>query len=128
MQEWGVVILRYPVLGCDDLERAVQFWSRLLDYRPRADHRTDRWCTLDPCSGTGGSLALQLSNSPVQDHPRMHLDLGVHGPDEQEALTDRVCALGGRLVDWDQYPTDPDFVVVADSDGNRFCLVDLDHA
>jgi hypothetical protein len=29
--------------------------------------------------------------------------------------------------DWDSYPDDPDFVVVADPDGNRFCIVDLSH-
>lgn len=126
MQEWGVVTLRYPVLGCDDLERAVQFWSRLLDYCPRDGHRTDAWCTLDPRSGKGPSLALQLSATPVQGHPRMHLDLGVHGSFEQQAMTELVCELGGQRVDWDQYPNNPDFVVVADSEGNRFCLVDLD--
>jgi hypothetical protein len=57
----------------------------------------------------------------------MHLDLGVHGAQEQQTMTDRVCELGGQRVDWDQYPANPDFVVVADSEGNRFCLVDLDH-
>jgi hypothetical protein len=57
----------------------------------------------------------------------MHLDVGVHGVGEQQAMTELVCELGGRRVDWDQYPADPDFVVVADSEGNRFCLVDLDH-
>lgn len=123
-----MVTLRYPVLGCDNLERAVQFWSLLLDYGPREGHRTDRWCTLDPHSGEGPSLALQLSGSPVQEHPRTHLDLGVHGKAEQQAMVDRVCEMGGHLVPWDQYPANPDFIVVADSEGNRFCLVDLDHA
>ena len=32
-----------------------------------------------------------------------------------------------RRVDWDSYPDDPDFVVLADPDGNRFCVVDLSH-
>ncbi|HEX4660999.1 MAG TPA: hypothetical protein VH307_26715 [Streptosporangiaceae bacterium] len=27
----------------------------------------------------------------------------------------------------DSYPDDPDFVVLADPDGNRFCIVDLSH-
>jgi hypothetical protein len=31
------------------------------------------------------------------------------------------------LVDWDSYPDDPDFVVLSDPDGNRFCIVDLSH-
>jgi catechol 2,3-dioxygenase-like lactoylglutathione lyase family enzyme len=122
-----MVILRFPVLGVDDLDRAVRFWSGLLGYRPREGHSTPRWCTLDPVSGDGASLALQLSTTPVQPSPRVHLDLGVHGVAEQEAAADRVCELGGRRVDWDQWPEDPDFLVVEDSEGNRFCLVDLDH-
>jgi hypothetical protein len=28
----------------------------------------------------------------------------------------------------DSYPDDPDFVVLADPDGNRFCIVDLAHS
>ncbi|MGW2169425.1 hypothetical protein ACWC1C_02700 [Streptomyces sp. NPDC001705] len=28
-----------------------------------------------------------------------------------------------READWDRYPPDPDYVVLADSDGNAFCVV-----
>jgi hypothetical protein len=27
-------------------------------------------------------------------------------------------------VEWDLYPPNPDFVVMADTEGNRFCIVD----
>lgn len=30
-------------------------------------------------------------------------------------------------VDWDRFPRDPDFIVLADTEGNRFCIVDLGH-
>ena len=36
-------------------------------------------------------------------------------------------SLGAERVAWHRYPEDPDFVVLADSDGNRFCIVDLSH-
>ena len=36
-------------------------------------------------------------------------------------------ALGAERVNGDRYPADPDFVVLADPDGNRFCIVDLGH-
>ncbi len=45
----------------------------------------------------------------------------------QTAETARLVSLGAELVDWDSYPDDPDFVVLADPDGNRFCIVDLGH-
>jgi hypothetical protein len=34
---------------------------------------------------------------------------------------------GASRVGWDSFPDDPDFVVLADPEGNRFCIVDLDH-
>jgi hypothetical protein len=36
-------------------------------------------------------------------------------------------SLGARRVDWDSYPEDPDFIVLEDPEGNRFCIVDLGH-
>jgi hypothetical protein len=30
-------------------------------------------------------------------------------------------------VDWDSYPEDPDFIVLEDPEGNRFCIVDLSY-
>ena len=33
-----------------------------------------------------------------------------------------------RRVDWDRYPDDPDFVVLADTEGNRFCVIDTGRA
>ena len=51
----------------------------------------------------------------------------MHGAVEQEAEAARLVSLGARRVDWDRFPDDPDFIVLADPDGNRFCLVDVDH-
>jgi Glyoxalase-like domain len=34
-------------------------------------------------------------------------------------------SLGASRVDWDSYPEDP--VVLADPEGNRFCIVNLGH-
>ena len=36
-------------------------------------------------------------------------------------------SLGALRVAWDRYPGDPDFIVLADTEGNRFCIVDLSH-
>jgi hypothetical protein len=40
---------------------------------------------------------------------------------------ERLVSLGARRVeDW-EYPEDADFVVLADPDGNLFCVVDAAH-
>ena len=78
-------------------------------------------------SGAGVKLAMQRSETPPPDRPRLHLDLHVESVEEQAAEADRLVALGATRLDWDSYPDDPDFVVLADTEGNIFCIVDLGH-
>lgn len=114
-------------LGVTDVARATDFWCAALGYVPRRDGFGGWAVVLTPPDGTGTPVALQRSETPPRDHPRMHLDLHVAGTAEQAAEVDRLVALGAQRVDWDGYPPDPDFVVLADPDGNRFCVVDLSH-
>jgi catechol 2,3-dioxygenase-like lactoylglutathione lyase family enzyme len=113
------------VLGVSDQDRAAAFWSAALGYS--AQPGFGGWVTVLAGPGPGTPIALQVSQAPPEDHPRLHLDLHVASPAEQEAEAERLVALGARRVDWDSYPEDPDFVVLADPDGNRFCIVDLSH-
>lgn len=113
------------VLGVSDVRRAAAFWQAALGYvlrRPLGPE--DDFVILD---GAGASLALDTSESPVQVHPRMHLDLYVDSAAEQAAEVERLVALGASRVDWDLYPESPDFIVLADTEGNRFCVVDTSH-
>lgn len=111
-------------LGVTDVERAADFWTAALGYR-RLPRPFAGWANvLEPSAGPGTRLALQLSDTPPPDHPRIHLDLHTEDPATEVA---RLLSLGATRVDWDSYPADPDFVVLADPDGNRFCVVDLLH-
>ncbi len=116
------------VLGADDVGRAVAFWSSALGYDPITfDDSDNDFTILVPPSGEGTRVALQRVETPVQDHPRVHLDLVVDDAEEQAAEIERLVGLGATRVDWDAYPDDPDFVVLADPEGNRFCVVDRSH-
>ncbi len=119
--------VQFFVLGVNDMTRAIGFWTQALGYKVTAGGPESPWTELAPASGPGQGLALQYSQTPVQQHPRLHLDLSVADAAEQAAEADRLVALGASRVDWDLYPGDPDFVVLADPDGNRFCVVDLSH-
>ena len=122
MLSFGVV-----VLGVTDVPRAAGFWSAALSYELREDG-FGGWATvLVPPGGSGTAIALQRSQTPPEDHPRLHLDLHVADTAEQQAEVERLVSLGASRVGWDSYPDDPDFVVLADPDGNRFCIVDLGH-
>ena len=116
------------VLGADDVERAVEFWSSALGYDIVRFSGSDNGFTiLRPPSGEGTRVAIQLAETPVQEHPRVHLDLVVEDAAEQAAEIHRLIGLGATRVAWASYPDDPDFVVLADPEGNRFCVVDAAH-
>lgn len=115
------------VLGADDVDRAVSFWSDVLGYEPvRFPDSDDDFTILVPPSREGTRVALHRSETPIQERPRVHLDLVVDTAAEQGAEIERLIGIGATRAAWD-YPADPDFVVLADTEGNRFCVVDASH-
>jgi predicted enzyme related to lactoylglutathione lyase len=112
-------------MGVQDLHRAVAFWTRALNYRPKREiSADDDYMIIVPVEGDGVHIALDTSESPVQEHPRVHLDLYAGDASDQAAEVERLVSLGATRVDWDLYPEHPDFVVMADTEGNRFCVID----
>jgi catechol 2,3-dioxygenase-like lactoylglutathione lyase family enzyme len=123
-----VIRLGTVVIGATDVARAVSFWSDVLGYEPvRFDDADDEFTILVPPTGEGTRVALHRSSVAAQDHPRVHLDLVVDSAAEQSAEVNRLIGLGAARVSWD-YPIDPDFVVLSDTEGNRFCVVDASHS
>lgn len=119
--------LGFPVVGVVDLDRAAAFWAAALHLHVSDEWSSPSWRTL---TGPGGDrvLGLMRSASPPEPRPRLHLDLLVDTTDEQDAEVARLTSLGATRPAWDDYPADPDFVVLADPDGNVFCVVDLSRA
>jgi len=123
----SMIRLGTVVLGADEVERAVSFWSGVLGYRPvRFADADDDFTILVPPTGEGTRVAVHRSSTPAQHRPRVHLDLIVDSADEQTVEVERLIGLGASPAPWD-YPTDPDFVVLCDTEGNRFCVVDASH-
>ncbi|MGP3966998.1 VOC family protein [Streptomyces sp. 6N223] len=120
--------IRQISLGVDDDRRAAAFWQEALGYVRRAPrYDGDDWIVLEPPPGTpGAAIALDVSGSPAEEFPRVHLDLDAGGRDLDEEV-ERLVALGARHVDWPYYPDSPPrgalpYVVLADTEGNRFCV------
>ena len=123
-QNRGMLSVGSVVLGVADVPRAAAFWGAALGYVPREAAEED-WVVMVPGDGRAGvQLSLGLSETPVQEHPRIHLDLYAGDAADQTAEVERLVSLGARRVDWDRYPDDADFIVLADPDGNRFCVID----
>jgi catechol 2,3-dioxygenase-like lactoylglutathione lyase family enzyme len=108
------------VLRVDDLERQTAFWTAALDYLPR-EEASDDFVLLRPRNGVGPNVSLDRHRSTLQLPPRIHLDLYA---DDQAVEVARLIALGASEVHWDKRPADADYVILADPEGNRFCVVD----
>jgi predicted enzyme related to lactoylglutathione lyase len=122
-----MVSIGMVVLGATDMGRAVGFWSQALGYELREGGAGADWSSLTPAGGLGTGLGLQQSATLAEKHPRVHLDLYADDAAAQAAEIERLVSLGAERVDWDLYPEDPDFVVLADPEGNRFCIVNTSH-
>jgi catechol 2,3-dioxygenase-like lactoylglutathione lyase family enzyme len=111
------------VLRVDDLQRQTEFWQAALDYVRRDDGTSDDFVLLGPKEGVAGpNLSLDNVRSELQIPPRLHLDLYTEA---QPAEVERLKALGATEVHWDKRPPDADYVILADPEGNRFCVVDV---
>jgi catechol 2,3-dioxygenase-like lactoylglutathione lyase family enzyme len=124
-----LVVLRLGtiVLGAEDVDRAAAFWSEVFGYEVITFPGSgDGFTLLVPPDRVGTRIAVHRSVTPVQERPRVHLDLVVDSPAEQSSEIDRLVEVGATRVLWD-YSSDVDFVVLADTEGNRFCVVDASH-
>ncbi|WP_363326390.1 VOC family protein [Haloactinopolyspora sp.] len=104
--------IRSIVMNVSDVRRAGQFWTGALGYVPHPDNPA----FLLPPDGDGPRVHLDEGD-------RMHLDLSADDAAEQAAEVERLIALGATRVPW-VYPDDADFVVLADTEGNLFCVID----
>ena len=108
------------VIRVDDLERQATFWEQALGYERRID-ASDDFILLRPRDGVGPNVSLDRVRSKLQVPPRIHLDLYA---EDQPAEVERLTALGAVEVHWDKRPADADYVIMADPEGNRFCVID----
>jgi predicted enzyme related to lactoylglutathione lyase len=112
----GIGTLYAMVIDVNQLELCGTFWSQMLgvevlfqdDHYLRLGHRGER-----------PTLLLQKVTEPHQEKNRVHIDLDVT---DLEASVNRVQELGGRqLQTLSEYGIE--WAVMADPDGNEFCLV-----
>ena len=108
------------MIRVDDLERQRAFWTAALDYVAR-EGDADDFVLLHPRDGGGPNVSLDRVRSTVQVPPRIHLDLYA---EDQAAEVERLIGLGATEIHWDKRPPDADYVILADPEGNRFCVVD----
>ncbi|MBN8657495.1 MAG: VOC family protein [Anaerolineae bacterium] len=107
------------VWGVRDLHRAIHFWSEALNYKLKREPDVD-FAILIPKEGNG--IQLSLNSAVTSNKPkRHHIDLFTI---DQTNEVERLIKLGATRVPWN-YDTESDYVVLADPDGNTFCVVQI---
>ncbi len=100
-----------------DLDGAVSFWTEMLGLDVL--YRADNYAYLSRLSEDGPMLAFQLVPEPRPGKNRLHLDVRV---DDRSAFRARVEELGGSYVDEVREGDFPPWTVMADPQGNEFCI------
>lgn len=110
------------VIQCRDPEGLAKFWCAVLDFVVL--DVDDGAVEIGPRDGFGG-LQPTLIFTPVDDPKatqlRLHLDVNATDRD-QDAELERLLALGARPADVGQ-SGDESWHVLADPEGNEFCLL-----
>jgi catechol 2,3-dioxygenase-like lactoylglutathione lyase family enzyme len=108
------------VLNVSDSDRAGGFWGQALGYVGHAENpeflRPAEWRAPAANREDHGAAHLHLD---LDD--KTHLDLWVDGDSDLETEVERLVSLGATRVDW-SYADDAEHVVLADPDGNLFCV------
>ena len=121
------------VIDCQDLHAQARWWAGVLDWQivyeaddqaavvPR--HGQDRplsaeeWPTVGP-----GLVFVPVPEGKIMKN-RLHLDLAPHITEDRDALIDSLLARGATRVNVGQHEPEASWTVLADPEGNEFCVL-----
>ncbi|MYV65671.1 VOC family protein [Streptomyces sp. SID2131] len=98
-----------------------RFWSGVLGWEPD-DGPTGGIAILPPDAG-GFRIRFLPGGEPRTGRNRAHFDLTSDSPEQQRRTVARALELGGAHLDVGQLPEE-EHVVLADPDGNEFCVIE----
>jgi hypothetical protein len=108
------------VLDCQDPDTLADFWSAALDYTHLGT--AENYAMLIPNGRPGPKLLLQRVAEPKTGKNRMHLDIETH---DIEECAQRLETLGAKRADASLYDElGHKWIVMADPEGNEFCICD----
>jgi len=104
------------LIDCNDLQRMSEFWRSAVNLEHVWTGPSGGYLLVDKQGTT--RLGLMPSGEEKRGKNRVHLDLR---PDNQEAEIQRLEELGAARIDLGQ--RDVPWVVMADPEGNEFCVL-----
>ena len=120
------------VVDCTNVRQQARWWAHVLGWT--VFHESDDECVVIPAwvdeeamrQTPWDRIGPGMVFVPVRDGKsaknRLHLDLAPHTDQDREAEIARLVALGAHAVDVGQ-PADATWTVLADPEGNEFCVL-----
>jgi hypothetical protein len=121
------------VIDCQDLHAQARWWAGVLDWQvvyeaddqaavaPR--HEQDRPLSAGEWPTVGPALVfVPVPEGKIMKN-RLHLDLAPHITDDRDALIDSLLARGATRVNAGQDEPEASWTVLADPEGNEFCVL-----
>ncbi len=105
----------------NDPPRLARFWAGVLGWELVADHRDG--IVLLPSDDTGFRIRFLLTQEQKAAKNQMHVDLTSTSLEDQQETVASSLGLGARHIDIGQRP-DEGHVVLADPEGNEFCVIE----
>ena len=109
------------VFDANDPMRLARFWAEAL--RWNIGEATDDEVALVPTDDTGFGILFGLVPERKSTQNRIHFDLTTTSQEDQDGTVAHLLELGARHIDIGQDPGD-DHVVLADPEGNEFCIIE----
>ena len=106
--------IKFHTFDCSDALRAAEFWAAVLGSNVDEDS-TSQKAFVEAAGWGGPNIWFQSVPEPKSAKNRLHLDLRAPGPIPDEVA--RLVGLGARVL-----REEPDIVVMADPEGNEFCV------
>ena len=115
-------VINELVIDCADPDLVAEFWSGVLGWRVQRDSDGLVWMSASGVEDADDLVLLfQKVPEPKQVKNRVHIDVSPSGADQEEELQ-RLLGLGARHTDIGQEPG-VSWIVLADPEGNEFCLL-----
>jgi hypothetical protein len=106
------------IVDCTDPQRLAEFWSAVLGWQPTGRYAPGVELS-DPAGSSPSLVFIPVPESKTIKN-RLHLDVNPVGCDQQQEV-ERLLSLGARRVDVGQ--GEKSWVVLADPEGNEFCVL-----
>jgi hypothetical protein len=121
------------VIDCQDLHAQARWWADVLDWQlayEDADqaaiapkHEQDRPLSAQEWPTVGPALVFVSVPESKTIKNRLHLDLAPHITDDRDALIDSLLARGATRASVGQDEPKASWTVLADPEGNEFCVL-----